>query len=295
MTTRSEELAEQAQKRGIAQVIDAPMAKTSVWFYPAAQNNNGTLILVHGYRGTHHGLEAIVGALDDFDCYVMDLPGFGETASMRVEHSVENYAEWLRQIVEAIGEPNSIVVAHSFGTLVAGCYASENHQHRIALINPISAPALDGPRTLMTKVTSWFYKNASRLPSRASGWLLASPVIAWSVSEFMYHGDSRELKSWVKEQHRSYFSRFADSKSVAESFRASVTRNLQMYARRIHQPTLLICTEKDDITSIKTQREVAALYPRASYVEIPKLGHLIHYEGPEIVASNLRQFAKATS
>ena len=57
--------------------------------------------------------------------------------------------------------------------------------------------------------------------------------------------------------------------------------------------TLLIAAEKDDITPIEAERHLATLFPDAALVEIPDVGHLIHYETPEAAASAIREFLDA--
>lgn len=294
MALLSEQLTNQARARAVRSELWLSTGQTAIWHYPAKQASRGNLLLIHGYRGTHHGLEAIVGALEDFDCYVPDLPGFGETSEFDSVHSIENYSNWLTELVKVLNLPKLLVVGHSFGTLVVSKYASENHHCPIVLINPVSSPALSGPRVLLSKLTAAFYGLARVLPNRLGRWLLSHPVAVWSVTQFMYRADEPALKQWIATQHRTYFSRFASTRSAAEGFRASVSCTVRDFAAKITQPTLLICCERDDLTAIENQRQVATMFANAVFVEVPKLGHLIHYEGPSIVAENVRDFHKVT-
>ncbi|HEU5187952.1 MAG TPA: alpha/beta fold hydrolase, partial [Candidatus Saccharimonadales bacterium] len=36
-----------------------------------------TIVMIHGFRGTHHGLQNIIDRLDDYKIIIPDLPGFG--------------------------------------------------------------------------------------------------------------------------------------------------------------------------------------------------------------------------
>jgi pimeloyl-ACP methyl ester carboxylesterase len=62
------------------------------------------------------------------------------------------------------------------------------------------------------------------------------------------------------------------------------------FAPAIAQPTLLIAAEKDDITPIEAERHLQTLFPAADLVEIPAVGHLIHYEAPRVAADAIRRF-----
>ncbi|MEY4390544.1 MAG: hypothetical protein RLZZ400_287 [Actinomycetota bacterium] len=290
MELNSKRLTDAARARASKEWVELPSAKTAVWKYPATSKSQGNILLIHGYRGTHHGLEGIVGSLDDFDCYAPDLPGFGESSAFSTQHSIENYSTWMHELVAKLDLDKPLIVGHSFGTLVVSRYANQHQEFPIVLINPISAPALTGPRSFLTKVTSAFYRFAKSLGEKPGRWLLSHPIAIWSVTEFMYRGDVTGLKPWIAEQHKAYFSRFASTKSVVEGFEASISCTVGDFAPRISQPTLLICCERDDVTKISAQRQCAEKFNNATYVEVPKLGHLIHYEGPEIAATNIRDF-----
>lgn len=286
----SEQLRLKAQRRALSEVIELNLGKTALWRYPASKKSRGTILLIHGYRGTHHGLEAIVGALEDFDCVVPDLPGFGESPEFGSEHSIETYSQWLAQLIEQLRAPKLLVMGHSFGTLVVAKYASEHHSAPIALVNPVSSPALSGPRGVLSKLTALFYKVAAILPPKLGRWLLSHPLAVWAVTEFMYRAEEPDLKRWVARQHQTFFSRFASTRSVSEGFQASISCTVSDFSSSITQQVLLVCCERDDLTAIEVQRKVAGEFPKATYVEIPKLGHLIHYEGPSLVAENIKDF-----
>jgi pimeloyl-ACP methyl ester carboxylesterase len=236
-----------------------------------------------------------VAALPDFDCYVADLPAFGESGPLQGEHSVENYSRWLEGFIKALKlNKSAAVLGHSFGTLVVGHYAISNSYHRIILVNPVSEPAMQGPRTIMTKLSRFYYRfSASRSP-RFGRWLLALPPVVWLVTAVMFKSDDANLRRWVEGQHSTYFSRFTSAKTAAEGFEASIAHDLTEYAPSIRQKTLLICADQDDVTSIQAQRAAAELYSDATYVELTGVGHLTHYERPIEIAHHARDFLVAT-
>ncbi len=270
---------------------ETQLVSTPYWFYPAKKESKGSIVLVHGYRGTHEGLAAIVGALDDFDCYVPDLPGFGECPALGVRHSIANYSLWLGEFLEALSIKGDLtVLAHSFGTIVTGALAARQKMPRLVLVNPVSAPAMAGPRKILSQISRIYYRLAAALPDSVGRWVLAMKPAIWLVTEFLFVGNDRKLKRWVDKQHQTYFSRFASSKSAAEGFEASISHNLSQYAGQIQSDVLLICARQDDITSIGAQRAAADLYKRATYVELENVGHLTHYQTPNEIAQHTRDF-----
>ena len=99
-----------------------------------------------------------------------------------------------------------------------------------------------------------------------------------------------ELRRFIHDQHDTYFSRFADRDVLHDAFVASVSHDVSEFAAQIAQPTLLVAAQKDDITPIEAERVLAGIFPDAELVEIPEVGHLIHYETPAPAAEAIRRF-----
>jgi pimeloyl-ACP methyl ester carboxylesterase len=87
-----------------------------------------------------------------------------------------------------------------------------------------------------------------------------------------------------------YFSGFASRRVVLEAFKASVSNDVSMVARRIAVPTLLVAAERDDITPVAAQHRLTTLFADAELEIIPSVGHLIHYEVPEAAAAYIESF-----
>ena len=51
--------------------------ETAWWEY--GDPGSPTIVLVHGFRGDHHGLEPVVAKLPGYRFIAPDLPGFGDT------------------------------------------------------------------------------------------------------------------------------------------------------------------------------------------------------------------------
>lgn len=263
--------------------------KTHAWQYgndPAAEGETAvaTLILVHGFRGDHHGLDAIARsiaeALPGVRTVVPDLPGFGETPAIpNREHNIELYGEWLRAFATEVAPEGFAILGHSFGSLVVtAAIAGGLDASRIVLINPISAPALEGPQAALTKLAIGYYRAADLLPERAARRLLGNPLIVRVMSEVMAKTGDPELREWIHGQHASYFSTFSDPSTLLQAFRASVSHTVIERASAFTRPTLLIAGERDDITQLPKQLELKHRIPGSQLRIIPGTGHLVHYE-----------------
>ncbi|MFT3798882.1 alpha/beta fold hydrolase [Microbacterium sp.] len=263
---------------------------TAYWVYGPADAET-TLVAVHGYRGEHHGLEPVVAFLGGIRVISPDLPGFGETAPLPDrEHDLQAYADWLTQFVAAVA-PGAVILGHSFGSIVvAAAVAGGLPTPRVILVNPIGAPALEGPRGILTRLAIFYYWAGAKLPRRLGDALLRNRLIVRVMSVSMAKTKDPELLAFVHDQHDTYFSRFSDRDVLHEGFLASVSNDVRAFAPRIAQPTLLIAAEKDDITPIEAERHLQTLFPDAELVEIAGVGHLIHYETPRAAAAAITRF-----
>lgn len=263
---------------------------TAYWVYGPADAPT-TLIAVHGFRGEHHGLEPVVAHLPEVRVVSPDLPGFGETPPLPgTRHDLDAYAGWLREFAAAVA-PGAVILGHSFGSIVvSAAVAGGLPTPRVVLVNPIGAPALEGPRGLLTRLAVFYYWAGARLPEPVGEALLRNGLIVRVMSESMAKTKDASLRRFIHDQHDTYFSRFADRGVLHDAFLASVSHDVREFAPHIAQPTLLVAAVRDDITPIEAERHLATLFPAAQLVEIPDVGHLIHYETPAPAAEAIRRF-----
>ncbi|NHI16774.1 alpha/beta fold hydrolase [Microbacterium excoecariae] len=269
---------------------DGAQARTAYWEYGDAAAPV-TILAVHGFRGDHHGLEPVVAHLPGVRWIMPDLPGFGETPALASGvHDLAAYAAWLREFAAAVA-PGAVVLGHSFGSIVAaGAVADGLDTPRLILVNPIGAPALEGPRGVLTRLAVAYYAASAWLPRRLGSWLLRSRAIVRVMSIVMAYTRDRTLRRFIHDQHDRYFSLFSDRDTLRQAFVTSVANDVRASAPRIAQPTLLIAAVQDDITPIAAERRLATLFPDARLVEIDGVGHLIHYEKPAEAADAIRDF-----
>ena len=263
---------------------------TAYWTYGPADAET-TIVAVHGFRGEHHGLEPVVAHLPGFRVISPDLPGFGETAPLPGRrHDLDAYAEWLTAFVAEVA-PGSVILGHSFGSIVVAAAVARGLQTpKVVLVNPIGAPALEGPRGILTRLAVFYYWAGAALPDRLGEALLRNGIIVRAMSVSMAKTHDGALRRFIHDQHDTYFSRFADRDVLRDAFVASVSNDVREFAPGIAQPTLLVAAQKDDITPIEAERTLATLFPDAELVEIADVGHLIHYETPQPAAAAIRRF-----
>ncbi|OMH26049.1 hypothetical protein BKD30_05630 [Tersicoccus phoenicis] len=292
---------------GQPEVLSLPDGRRApVWWYGGALDaaaGTRTVVLVHGFRGDHHGLAGIATALANavpgVRVVVPDLPGFGAAEPLPGRHDVAAYAGFVRLVAEAACPGASpALVGHSFGSIVAAHAAAVDGPggetsprfSSLSLINPIAAPALDGPQALLSRLAQLYYAAGARLPEPVGQALLRNRVIVRLMSEVMATTRDPALRRFIHDQHRRYFSAFADRRVVQEAFTASVTSTVTGVADRLTLPVQLIAGDADDVAPLDTQRRLHTLLPGSELSVIAGVGHLTHYETPELVAGLIGGF-----
>jgi pimeloyl-ACP methyl ester carboxylesterase len=255
-----------------------------------------TILMVHGFRGDHHGLEPIAAQLQGSRVIVPDLPGFGISTPLATTHDIAGYSAWLRELVSTLIDGGEIagplvVLGHSFGSIIVSAALADGlTADDVVLVNPIAAPALSGPRGILTRLAVFYYKVGAWLPQKIGfAWLRLS-IVTLFISITMAKTKDARLRRWIHSQHHQYFGAFSNRAVVVEAFEASVSNDVSEFAAQIAPPTLLIAGDRDDITPVAAEKRLATAIPNARLVVLEGVGHLIHYEKPAQAAQSITSF-----
>jgi pimeloyl-ACP methyl ester carboxylesterase len=267
-------------------------SRTRYWEYgplDAAQ----TVVIAHGYRGDHHGLEPVIALLPGIRFISPDLPGFGVSTPMtEAPHSIPGYARWLGAFLDALGlRGTAILLGHSFGSMVTTYAIADGLETpALILINPISTDPHKGGGAVMNGLTRAYYNAARKLPQRLGRGLLGNWAIVQIMSVTLAKTRDPQLRRWIHEEHHRYFNGFSDPQTVAEAFDASLSTDVTRYADALTMPVLVIAGNDDEIAPAPGQHVFVAQLPDAELVMLDDVGHLIHYEQPQNAADAIRRF-----
>ncbi|MFW0775737.1 alpha/beta fold hydrolase [Paenarthrobacter nitroguajacolicus] len=292
----SEFFSESLSRRRHASEVEVDGSKVAYWTYESVTVTpmTRTILVIHGFRGDHHGLLRVADQLPEMRIIMPDLPAFGSSEPFaHDEHSVERYGKFISAFMNALAlDGKTVLLGHSFGSIVASHFAAANPGtvYPLILINPIAAPALEGPKGTMTKLAVLYYQASAKLPRALGLAVLRNRAIVRIMSITMAKTKDKALRRFIHGQHDAYFSAFADRKSLLESFKASVSGNVAEVAEQLTLPVLLVAGEKDEIATLPNQHKLMKRLPDAKLEVIPDVGHLIHYETPVPAAEAIRTF-----
>ena len=280
------------------EVVRVLGSDTHYWVY-GPEDAATTIVIAHGYRGEHHGLEPVVAHLRDVKIVSPDLPGFGESSAMtEAKHDIAGYAAWYAAFLDSLGlNGTAVVLGHSFGSMVTSYAVAKKlvSTPKLILVNPIAASALDGPSKIRTQGTVVYYRLAMALPERAGHWLLDNWLVIRFMSLSLAKTKDKALRRFIHDQHHTYFGRFSDRTTVVEGFEASISTDVTSVAADIPVPTLLIGAELDLITTVPQLETLRDEMADATLHVIPDVGHLIHYEKSREAAEMIVDFLGAGS
>ena len=291
--------------------VDGGTHRTAVWTHPARPASAASaahggpdhparpLLLVHGFRGDHHGMDLIAHHVRRHPAVVPDLPGFGATAPLPDGLSLDAYAGFLSGLHDSIEQRYGVpplVVGHSFGSILVARLAAlrarqDTPLDALALINPITAPALEGPSRLGSLLARAYYSLAARLPERAGDALLGHSLIVRGMSEVMATTRDPGLRRYIHDQHRRYFSTYTDRDSLARAFAISISHTAAEAVDSLTMPVLVISGGADSIAPPAATRAFVDSLPDVRSHAFDGVGHLVHYERPEQTARLLEAFA----
>jgi pimeloyl-ACP methyl ester carboxylesterase len=259
------------------------------------------LVMIHGFRGTHHGLLDIVDQIAKLDqkkgiersIFVPDLPNFGASAPFSDQtHSADTYAEMtehlIREISRRLGATAVDVFGHSFGTLVAARVAKNAPEsvRKLILAAPIARPQLSHLNAKLTDIS--YMKVGQLLPAKlANRWLRAKFAIRAMNAAAV---KNPALKREILAKHLAHFADFADYHKMLEAYQSASHDDILSFADEISVPTLVINGDRDEIAPIAESRELAQAIPGAQFAEIAGVGHILHHETPAETAQLITDF-----
>lgn len=290
-TPHADALARIPVREGSARVLGST---TRYWEYGPVDAAR-TVVIAHGYRGDHHGLEPVIALLPDVRFVSPDLPGFGLSTPMtQAPHSIEGYARWLGGFLDGLGlRDDAVLLGHSFGSMVTTYALADGlTAPALILINPISTDPHKGGGAVMNALTRAYYRAARRLPVPLGRGLLGNWAIVQIMSVTLAKTRDTQLRRWIHEEHHRYFNGFSDPQTVAEAFDASLSTDVTAYADALTMPVLVIAGEDDAIAPAPGQHAFVETLPDARLVMLDRVGHLIHYERPREAADAIGAFLR---
>ena len=245
------------------------------------------LILIHGFRGSHHGLLEIVEFLNDYELYVPDIPGSGVSPELD-DKSLDGYAEWLHNYIKAKKLKKPYIVGHSMGSIIVSHFVAkypDDVARKVVLLSPIFRTTKGQKKS--TRAYKLSHSGLKILSKKQQKNLLASKPLSYIISHMLTYDKGQQKR--IDELHYQYSGKFAS----ADSFIADMQISMCNQTTLPKTSELLLCAGTyDQLTDINLTRETARKN-HIKFTEIKETGHLLNYEKPRQVAKAIKDFIES--
>lgn len=243
-----------------------------------SHHDKPAIILVHGFRGSPIGLQAIGQFLKEsgYHVFTPPIPPFGGAEDL-AEYTPKAYADYLVRFVRKQHLQKPILIGHSMGSIVvaATLYFYPNVFHNKAvLLSPISVRTAK-PFRLIAPLSA----------------LTPKGVVDYITTRFLFVPHNHSLFRETLKITHSCSNDQAPSKAKVMAAAKFSTK----YAVGDFQPRkqiLLLAGEKDRLIR-KEQTQKLADELAADVIFLPNTGHLHNYEQPKETAQAIIDFLKA--
>jgi len=232
----------------------------------------------------------------NYRCICIDLPGHGASREQRGNFSMTFYAQVVRACVEEMKLTDITLIGHSMGG-------------QISVIAALQMPAVVSQLVLVSSAGIETFTNdeAQKIIQGAEFIFKTrqdiSQIIDSYKPQFSMHAERiREMADDQILQQKEYFSEF--SQMLIASVKGMLHEPILNFLSHIHQPTLILFGEKDQLIPNKwihplmniQQIEIRAKEKiiKSQAKIIPLCGHYLPFEQPYIFAEEVHQFHLAT-
>jgi len=239
------------------------------------------LLLVHSLLAERSSFDRVLPALAArFRVTVPDLPGYGGTAPLPVPVKMEDYADWVAELIRTLRLPQSTtVLGNGFGGFVATALAVRHGALFGKLIVADALPGFPAPakeplRGLAARVAAEGMQGALDIAIRRmfpEDYIAANPGIVAERKEALLGA--------------------AEPGAFARAALALTELDLAPVLGKICNPTLIVCGALDQTTPPQIARQLAAGIAGARYEEIPECGHCPQVQKPDALVGHAIAFA----
>ena len=233
-----------------------------------------TVVFLHYYSGAASSWTAVAEKLKNrFQCVALNLPGFGACPSLE-KPSLEAYATWVAEQIEASGITEYILVGHSMGAKIAMQLAATQSADSPSKISDLLLVA-PSPATIEPMSEADKHRLLDVHPSRkqaettvSSGSVLPIPPELRHLAIITHMIAEPSAWRWWPEEGMKH--------SIA-----GLVKNISI-------PVTVLASHDDPVIDhAQVQTDVIDLIPNAKLISVSGVGHLIPLEKPKLIADSI--------
>lgn len=270
---------------------------STVNYWTYHDDKSPTIVMIHGFTGSHEGFQYIIPSLKDYHCIVPDLPGFGESTIGPEENwSIDTIARLANEFVKRLNLSNPpYLLGHSMGGLVASSMLAQAktglYAKKAILLSPVpTAIRRNDRRRIGAVLGALQYKLGHTIPGLGPR-LVGSKVISAAITRSLIKTNDKQLRSAIYGHHFKNLDYISSIKFYSTLHHDINQRGAIDFAKQLHDyKILLVCGDNDSVTPITEQRKLAQAISPEEFRVLSGAGHLIHYEAPGEISQAICSF-----
>lgn len=264
-----------------------------VYHYIAgSQSETAPLVLIHGWAGSTSDWHKLIpeyirrgeGVL------VYDAAGFGQSqfeskeAARNANYALESYVEDLRAVLMAEGIKRVRLIGHSWGGVVAMCFAAR-YPAQVEKLAVLGSAYFD-PHKLLHQVLKWVSYLIGQLMVLSKPWLRRSARLRrLAVRRYCYLPPSIEDSELMVNDALQ-----ADNRAIVQTLLTGYEVRFKEVCPAIECPTLYIGSDRDVAAPLPYVTAFVPLTPNASTQVFKNCGHFPMLEQPTQLLQVLDNF-----
>lgn len=265
--------------------------------YVKAGSGNNTVLLLHGFPETWYSWRQVIPTLaQHYTVIVPDLPGLGDSSSLKESYTAKNAASSIHGLVQQLGLKQVDVIAQDQGGPVAYAYAAANSNEvrRLVMVETF-VPGFLPPNTLVSP-QDWLYS------------FQAQP----DLPETLVKGKERDYLSYIFQHYAynknaissgdidtylcSYAGKHDNIHNGFEYYRntqANTTDNKTSASNKLSMPVLAVGGDKSFGTI--PQRSLQEVASSVKGTTLPNCGHFVPEECSNELMQQVEPFLSSTT
>lgn len=231
-----------------------------------------SVVILHGWGGRIESMAPVVRCLrSDFHVTALDLPGFGDAPAPPGAWATPDYAEYVVDVLSALGVGRSHFVGHSFGAKTS-LYIAATHRDLVDKVVVVGSPGIKSAPSLDVRLKRALSRGGRALELLGAPGRAAKEKLYGAIASGDYR-DAGELRPILVRV---------------------VNEDLTDVIREVRAPVLLIWGEKDDAVPLDHARRMERLIPDAGLVVFEGAGHFAYLDDPGRFCRVVRHFFGAS-
>ncbi len=230
------------------------------------------VVILHGWGDNSKGVANLQKEIVKTNqVLTVDLPGFGATQAPKETWGLDNYTEFIHAVIKKLGFQQT--------------YAVIGHSNGGALAIRATARGILKPEKLLLI-------GASGIRSRGGSRRFALKAVAKIGNAITFWIPQRYRQALRKRLYETAGSDMLIVPELQETFKKTVSQDVQADAAKITVPTLLIYGNDDKATPISYGQIFAKLIKGSRLEIIDDAGHFVHHDQPKQTIKIIKEFLK---